>query len=91
MDSLIKADIFFFVATFAVAIVAVCAGVVTFYVVKILKDVKHISQTLSNESEKVAEDIDAVRAAIKEKGNRIGTMIQTASKVWKHRRSRADK
>lgn len=89
METLLKADIFFFVTTCAVGIVAVCIAIITFYFIKILKDIKHISETLSREGEKVADDIDAVRETLKEKGSVIGSMIDTITKTWRRRRARS--
>ncbi len=88
METLLKADIFFFITTCAVAIVAVCVGIITFYFIQILKDVKRISETLSREGEKVAEDIDLVRETLKEKGNIIGSMLSTITKTWRGRKTR---
>ncbi len=88
METLIKADIFFFVSTFAVAIVAICAGIVTFYVVRILKDVKHVSEALSRESDKVAEDIDAIRSTIKEKSHMVGGLLSAVSGAWRRKKGR---
>ena len=88
METFMKADIFFFVTTVAIGVLAVGAGIIIFYIVKILKDVKHISETVLRESDKVAEDIDAVRAAVKERGNRVGTVLGAIVRTWRRRRAR---
>ncbi|MEK7185585.1 MAG: hypothetical protein AAB726_03115 [Patescibacteria group bacterium] len=49
-----KADIFFFITSAAVIIFTIGIIVVVFYVVRILRDMRHISKTMSQETDKVA-------------------------------------
>ncbi|HYC82942.1 MAG TPA: hypothetical protein VEB60_00125 [Candidatus Paceibacterota bacterium] len=62
MDNLIQADIFFFVTTVAVALIALGLSVAIYYAVKILRDVKDISTTVKEESKHLARDIEDLRA-----------------------------
>jgi F0F1-type ATP synthase membrane subunit a len=68
MESLIHADIFFFVTTILVVVLTGALIVVSVYVVRILRDMKDISQKVKNESEKIVGDIDNLRDKIKEEG-----------------------
>jgi hypothetical protein len=46
MDTLAKADIFFFVATISVIVITIILVIVGIYVVKILKDMRKMSQKI---------------------------------------------
>lgn len=77
-----KADIFFFVATLVVVAFATIGIIALFYVVKILRDIQRISRSVSKEGEKMVNDIDEMRMALKEKGGRAGNAFQNAVKSW---------
>ncbi len=68
MDSLLKADIFFVVATVAVFIVTGVAIWITVYVVRILRNVENISDTVKKETKKFSQDVDGVREHVKQNG-----------------------
>ena len=64
MDSLLKADIFFVVATVAVCAVSVVAIYVLAYMVRIVRNVEDISDTVKKETKKVSQDMDGIREHI---------------------------
>lgn len=68
MDSFIKADIFFVITTIAVCAVSVVAIWVLVYLVRILRNVEDISETVKKETQKFSRDIDGVREHIKQSG-----------------------
>ena len=68
MDSLMKADIFFMITTIAVCAVSVVAIWVLVHLVKILRNVEDISETVKKETQKFSQDIDGVREHIKQSG-----------------------
>lgn len=68
MDSLLKADIFFMVTTVAVFIVTGVVIWVMIYLVKILRNVEDISETVKTETKKFSQDIDGFRERVKEHG-----------------------
>lgn len=61
MDTLIHADIFFFVTTIAVVLVSVAIIIVLGFVIKILNNVRKISDTIRNESGLLVEDVHELR------------------------------
>jgi hypothetical protein len=69
METLIHADIFFFVTTLLVIVITIVLAFAGFYVVRILKDMKAISGKVQEESEKIAADIEGLRSKIKEEGS----------------------
>ncbi len=61
MGNIVHADIFFLITSIAVVCLTICLIVVTVFLVRILRDVKHISETVDEESTKIAGDIEKVR------------------------------
>lgn len=74
MENIIQADIFFFITSIAVIVFTICLAIVMFYVVRILKDMKHISKTMSQESDKLLNDIDSLRETVKAEGIKVMTI-----------------
>lgn len=68
MDSLLKADIFFVVATVAVCAVSVIAIWVMAHLMKIVRNVEDISDTVKKETKKFSQDVDGVREHVKQNG-----------------------
>lgn len=68
MDTLMKADIFFFVTTISVILLTLLAIVAFIYIVKILHNIRAISETIKNESNLIAEDMDDIRARVRSSG-----------------------
>jgi uncharacterized protein YoxC len=71
MNTLIHADIFFFVTTIAVVIVALAVAVVLFYSIKILKNVREISEAIKDETNLIREDIQAARENVRREGFKL--------------------
>ncbi|OHA19897.1 MAG: hypothetical protein A2836_00035 [Candidatus Taylorbacteria bacterium RIFCSPHIGHO2_01_FULL_45_63] len=71
MNTLIHADIFFFVATIAVVIFAIGMLFFFYYVLRIMASINRIAQLLRVGADKVASDIGALRDAIKEEGAKL--------------------
>jgi hypothetical protein len=68
METLIHADIFFFVTTISVALIASLFIVVIIYVVRILNDFHYISGLVRKESDLLAEDLEEIRQEVKRQG-----------------------
>ncbi len=54
MESLIHADIFFFVCTIVIIIIGVLSAIVLVYVLRILADVRAVSETFRSKFNKLA-------------------------------------
>ena len=63
MDTLIQAQIFFFITSIFVVVLIIGSAVMFCYIIPILKDMKHISELARAEAETIADDIHALRAA----------------------------
>ena len=66
MQTLIHADIFFFITTMAVIFVTLVAVIVLVYIVIILKDIRELSRTIKNEGEEIIQDVHVFREEVKE-------------------------
>jgi hypothetical protein len=72
MDSLIHADVFFFVTTIVVVFVGIALTAVLIYLAKILSDVKKITAHVHDETVLFREDIAGLRSDVKREGFKIG-------------------
>ena len=71
MDEFVKMDIFFVVTTIAVLVVAALLSLALFRVLRILRNVEHVSKIVSEEGDLVRSDIAEMRSAIKREGFKI--------------------
>ena len=88
MESIIKADIFFFITSIAVAVFIIGMIIAMVYVIRILNDMKRISKTMLKESDKFANDIDSIREAVKSEGAKAKTIANFFLKLFAHRRKK---
>ena len=58
MDSLIHADIFFFITSIAVVVVTVVFIIASFYLIPTLKNLRDVSRTLKRGVDKAEESIE---------------------------------
>lgn len=79
MTDIVKADIFFFVTTIAVIVISVLLVALLMYAMKILRDVRHISDTARKEIDEVVKDIGELRINVKKEGSRFGVIASTLS------------
>ena len=87
MNEFLKMDIFFAVTTFAVVLLAFFGCVVFWRISRILKNIEHISEQVSLESDSIRADLAGVRADIRHGKGRLkslfkffGTRVKRASK-----------
>lgn len=88
MESIIKADIFFFITGMAITIFTIGMIIAMVYVIRILNDMKRISKTMLKESDKFANDIDSLREAVKSEGAKARTIANFFLKLFAHRRKK---
>ncbi len=67
-ESLIHADIFFFISTVSLVVLTIAAGIALFYVIKILRNARDISDTIKAESGEIVADSKRLRAALRDEG-----------------------
>lgn len=74
MDTLIHADIFFFITAIAVVLATGALLVALWYVIQILRDVREISAKAKNAADKLEVDFETLRADLKHKGTKVGSI-----------------
>lgn len=70
-NTLIHADIFFFITSIVVVLIGLISIVVGYYAAKTARSVSRVMDRIEAQSEKVAEDIDDLRERIKEEGAKV--------------------
>lgn len=89
MDTLIHADIFFFVTTVAVVVVAAALTVALIYLAKVLHDVKSITKQVREETVLFREDVKDLRAEIRHEGLRLERLVAFGRTLLKRKRSKS--
>ncbi len=89
MDTLVHADIFFFVTTIAVIVVAVAFTVVLFYLAKVLSDLKDITEHIKEETALFRGDIGRLRNTVQREGFRLEQFISFFRNAVKRKKTRS--
>lgn len=69
-SSFIHADIFFYITSISVVVLTIMLIVVLFYIARIAKHIEHASRKISEESDRIIEDVSMIRESIEEHGSR---------------------
>jgi hypothetical protein len=88
METLIHADIFFFVSTVGLIVISVGIAVALFYAIRILRDVSHVSTIVKEESDEIAKDVQTLRGNIKSEGLRMKHISGFFGHIFKRRKGR---
>lgn len=75
MDTILKADIFFFISSIATVIITLILCVVGYYVILIARDAKYISTKLRNATDDLEEKFQEIREQVSEEGKRAKYII----------------
>ncbi|MBI5134194.1 MAG: hypothetical protein HZA81_02295 [Candidatus Taylorbacteria bacterium] len=67
-ESLIHADIFFFISTVALVLISIAIVVASVYVIKILRNVKEVTDKMNAESSEIISDLKKLRANLRDEG-----------------------
>ena len=87
MDTLIHADIFFFIATIWMIIISVIFVVILWNIARILNDARHISRKIREGSDVVSEDLREWHAAIREEGANAKHLWKYFKNLFSHRQN----
>lgn len=68
MNQVLQTNIFFFITALAIMVVSALLAVVLVYILRILRDIEHISQIIRKESDLIEEDIVSFRKSIQLEG-----------------------
>jgi len=75
MDTLVHADIFFFITSIAVVIGGLLIAIILIYGILIFRDLLAISNEVKREAELIGMDIDQAREHIKKQGAKYSSMF----------------
>jgi len=67
-ESLIHADVFFFISTISLVLLTIGAGIALFYLIRILRNAREISDKIKVESGEILADSKRLRAALRDEG-----------------------
>ena len=95
MQTLVHADIFFFITTIVEVIVAGVLTVVLVYIAIILSDIRELSRTIKKEGAEIMEDVHEFRQEIKEEAtysmksnsSTIASFFALIASLFAHRKS----
>lgn len=65
METILKADIFFAVTTFAVIVVTIAAAVALVYLIRILHDLLRITRRVRRASAAISDDLEWARSGVR--------------------------
>ncbi len=75
MDTLIQADIFFFITAIAVVVLSIGAGIVIYYLVRILRRIDEISAKVQGETDEIVRDVKDFRETMRSEGIKVKTVL----------------
>lgn len=79
MDEIIKADVFFFVTTIAIGLLALGASVAMIYVIVILAKIKKLVDKLEMEADTLIDDFGDLREGVRSKAHLAGRFLEAFS------------
>jgi hypothetical protein len=82
MDTLIHADIFFFVTTIAVVVITIALTVLIVYLVKVFRSIRKIADAVNEETILLRRDIGDLRNEVRARGVRAGAAIDWFGKFF---------
>ena len=71
MQTLVHADIFFFISTIALVVLSILLALGLYYAIGILRDAREISARIKKASVDIEKDLDGLRNAVKAEGNKV--------------------
>jgi len=80
MDTLIHADIFFFVTTIAVVAITLLLIIVLIYLIKVLNRIKSIAEQVRDETILFREDIHDLRDSVKREGFKLKSLFSVVQR-----------
>lgn len=83
MTDLLKQDIFFFVTTIFVVLLSIISLIVAYFILRILKNIRSISETAKNETNAIAQDLSDLRENVKSEGVKLKHLSKFFSSIYK--------
>lgn len=87
METLIHADIFFFITTIWVVIISAIVVVILWHVVFIVKDLRHISSKIREGGDTLSDDLHDLRVVMHTEGANVGHVWKYFKHLFEKRKS----
>jgi hypothetical protein len=95
VQTLIHADVFFFITTIAIALVTIVSVIILIYIVIILKDIRELSRTVKKEGAEIIQDVHVFRQEVKEEAkysmrnnsSTVASFFNLITSLFAHRKS----
>ena len=87
MNTLIHADIFFFITTIWVVIISAIVVVILWNIVYIVKDLRYISKKIREGSDVVSSDLHDLRTIIHTEGANVDSIWKYFKHLFSHRQN----
>jgi uncharacterized membrane protein len=78
MNDFLHANIFFFITSVAVVAVTLLLVIVLWYVIAILKEVRHIAINVRRASDGLEQDLDRLRQQVHSGGTKVAGLVNSA-------------
>lgn len=88
MDTLIHADVFFFITSVAVIVVSAILVIALIYLIRILRDAKAVTGKVKEETKNISEDIEQLRQKTKAQGVKVKNFFDFFSRFGKRYRTK---
>jgi hypothetical protein len=75
MNTLVHADIFFFITTIAVVIGTIILCVISWYIIGIVRDARYVARRLRHATDELEADFEALRRTVTEEGSKAKHII----------------
>lgn len=89
MSEVLQANVFFVITSVAVVVLTILVCVALWHVIRILKNIRDISERVKRGSEQLAEDALAVRTFVNE--GVVGTVMNLLGKITQKKTSHTQK
>ncbi len=87
-DEFLQMHVFFFLTSLAVVVLTVLLALILYRVLRILKNVEHISKQVSDEADAVKEDIRYMREMVRREGMKAAHVFQFITSLGGRRAKR---
>lgn len=91
MNDFLQMNIFFAVTTMAVFFFGVMGMIALYYMIRILRNIEHVSRNVSSESDNIREDVRILRSKAREEGIRITHLMDFFLGMKERRRASSKK
>ena len=64
MDTLVQADLFFFITSIAIVLITIAILMALFFFIQILRDVRYTTKRIREETDRIVSDVDNLKELV---------------------------